>query len=713
MITKPLVHRHQNELDPALTGNTTNLSNWIACASSPRLSMLGGHVSQALVIRGATKRNILNGTEFEYAKTTFSVEMPTTGKVVAVLQKYPSKIGGGGFRSNPQTLIIYEDLEKQRLNQHALGVVVLNSHHSKHQTFGFEYDKKKLNDSIMRFKKDDIIPRGYVFSDSPSVAEDGDYKFGVETDICTLSIPEIIEDGFVVSDAWCEANTVTAMGEATASIGKKYYLLNLYGDDEHYKPFPDVGERIREDGLLFAMRPYDELLAPCQMSVKALREVDYKFDKRVYAKPNALVYDVQILHDFNNSTPPTPLGMEVQMQRYQTAQDDFYDKVLDTYRGYIRRVCNGRYAPDKVHVSPDLDRILVDALANDPKSVKQSVTRTYRATPIDDWWVTVKYSYVYKPTVGSKISNLLGGKGVVVDVWEKDRLPKDQWGKIAHLVICGDSVTKRMNPGVLYEQYVNATSWWVRKNTLELLDNGRSEDAWRYLMAYYSIASPLMYRGILSKRFTPQDRTEHFDALRNDHRKDEFVVSQPVTRLWLPSNSPNMGGPLIQQLREHFPIPFGPLTYTTEEGRTYTTQDSILIGSMYVMLLEKIGDDWGGVSSAKRQHFGILAKLTQLDRNSKPWRENPTRILGEAEIRLMVATIGPQATADLLEVQNSPAAQRLIARTILTAAKPTDIAVVWDKTQVKRGLARSGMYVEHVLAVSGIKFTNGLEVSGC
>lgn len=684
------------------------MSSWISCASSPRLSMLGGHASQALVIRGATKRNLLNGTEYEYAKTTFSIEMPTTGKVVAVLQKFPSKIGSGGFRSNPQTLIIYEDLERQRKNQHALGCVVLNTHHSKHQTFGFEYDRKRLNDSIMRFKRDDIIPKGYIFANSPSVADDGDYMLGVETDVAFLSLSEIIEDGFVASEAWCEANVVTAIGEATASVGKKYYLLNLYGDDEHYKPFPDVGERIRPDGLLFAMRTYDELLAPCQMSVKALRQVDYKFDKRVYAKPNAIVQDIQILHDFNNGCPPTPMGMEAQMQRYQTAQDDFYGKVLDTYRSYVRSACNGRYKPDSVHVAPELNRILVEALANDPKSVKQSVVRTYRATPIDDWWINIKYVYEYKPTIGSKIAGCLGNKGVICDVWPTENMPRDQWGKIAHLVMCGDSVTKRMNPGVLYEQYVNASSWWIRKHTLGLLDSGRADDAWRYVMAYYSVVSPKQYQNILARKFTPAQKTEHFDMIRNDHRNDQYVVSEPVVRTWLPSDSPNIGGPMIQQLREYFPFPFGPVTYTTKDGKTYTTEDPAIVGSVYIMLLEKIGDDWGGVASAKRQHFGILAKLTQMDRNSKPWRENPTRILGEAEVRLLVATIGPQATADLLEAQNSPAVQRLIARTILTAATPTNIQVTWDKNKVKRGLARSSLYVNHVLGCSGIAFNNVL-----
>jgi len=284
-------------------------------------------------------------------------------------------------------------------------------------------------------------------------------------------------------------------------------------------------------------------------------------------------------------------------------------------------------------------------------------------------------------------------------------MPIDQWGRRAHLVFCGDSVTKRMNPGIIYEHYVNATSWWVRQNLIKFMDRGRVDDAWRYLMAYYSVASPLQYEEYLSFKLSPAEKLKELNEQIHQHRHPEFAVSQPVVRLLLPPHSPNIGAPQIQQLRESFPIPIGPVTYKDYAGKEYTTKDPVLIGSMYVMLLEKIGDDAAAGSSFKRQHYGILAKLTQNDRNSKPWRENPTRILGEAEIRLLVAKIGPQATADFLEMQNSPAAQKAIAYKLLTADNPMDIQAVWDKHVVKRGNGRSYLFVNHVMECSGRRFT--------
>jgi len=409
MILRPLVHRSKNELHPQLLGNTTDLVNYIACASSPRLSMRGGHQAQSLVVDCPTRPNLIAGHEFEYAQTTFKQTMPTTGRLLKVIHKFPKKLGGFPFRSNPTTILIYEEMEKLQNGIHSLGMVLLRTHHCAHQTFGFKYRADQLQNSFNKFKPGDIIPKGYVFADSPNVTDDGEYMYGVETDIAFMTIPEIIEDGIVASDTWCKANRATAFGEAVCSYGKKFFLLNLYGDDENYKPYPDVGEKIRDDGLLFVMRPYDELLGPCQMSLKALREIDYKFDKRVYAKGGAIVTDIEVLHDFTNQTPPTPVGMETQPQRYQTAQDEFYSEVIQTYRDYVRRIGNGKYQPERVQTTPELERFLaLEALPNNPKNAKAIVTRTYRAAPLDDWWVKIKYTYKYTPNVGSKAVGLLG-----------------------------------------------------------------------------------------------------------------------------------------------------------------------------------------------------------------------------------------------------------------------------------------------------------------
>lgn len=57
---------------------------------------------------------------------------------------------------------------------------------------------------------------------------------------------------------------------------------NLYGTPQQYKPFPEMGDRIRDDGLVAALSSLDG--APLHTEVP-----DPVLDTLFYATPNALV----------------------------------------------------------------------------------------------------------------------------------------------------------------------------------------------------------------------------------------------------------------------------------------------------------------------------------------------------------------------------------------------------------------------------------------
>lgn len=276
-------------------------------------------------------------------------------------------------------------------------------------------------------------------------------------------------------------------------------------------------------------------------------------------------------------------------------------------------------------------------------------------------------------------------------------MPVDQWGKRADIIMDGDSTIKRMNVGRVYEQYVNAVGELIHRRLKTMVDAKAPEsEVWSYLTEYYRTASPMMGE-LVDEKLTP------FSDKRASHIQS---VYKEGIYLWLPANSPTVGDQQIEDLRSKYPVPKGKVTYIGESGVPCTTHSDILIGSMYIILLEKTGSDWAAVSSAKRQHFGLLAKLTNADKYSLPWREQPVRFLGESEVRLLAAVIGPQITADLLEIPNSPAASKAIVKAILKAHKPTDIDHVINRKDVPRGISRSVMFVKHILACAGFEFTN-------
>lgn len=275
-------------------------------------------------------------------------------------------------------------------------------------------------------------------------------------------------------------------------------------------------------------------------------------------------------------------------------------------------------------------------------------------------------------------------------------MPIDQWGVRADIIMDGDSTIKRMNIGRMYEQYINATSRWVTEWVKEHIAADNYASAYELLRKYYSTASPMMYSELVQKHLTSVEKW----------RKHVDWVAQHGVSLWVPPDSPNLGDAVIRELRDVLPIPIGPVTYRGRSGKLRTTKADVLIGSMYIILLEKTGEDWAAVASARRQHYGILARLTNRDKYSRPGREQPVRILGEAEVRLLAAYAGPLITADLLEYPNSPGIQKEISRQFLTAEKPTALTTLIDRRKYRRGSSRALLFVKHIVECGGVRYTN-------
>jgi hypothetical protein len=254
-----------------------------------------------------------------------------------------------------------------------------------------------------------FIPKGTVFAHSPNLKQ-GTYCYGIETNVALMSIPQVIEDGFVVSESYAERLAVQGVETRVKEFGKDFYPLNVYGDENNYKPFPDVGETIRDDGLLMALRKYDELSAFNEMTPRDLLadKIDFEYDILVYGIPGATVYDINVDRDFTLRYPECPIGMEVQPSKYETAREQYYSKLLSEYN----RLKKTR--KEYLRITPKFHRLLTEAIggvdpANKPNSKGPSkIKRTYRRKPIENWRVEVKFAKRIVPTHGWKLSDEQG-----------------------------------------------------------------------------------------------------------------------------------------------------------------------------------------------------------------------------------------------------------------------------------------------------------------
>lgn len=660
---------------------------WAQHDSSSRVQMIGSHLSQALVMEGATPRRNVTGIEREFGRFTFSIKMPANGEVLRIIHKYPRTLSRDAIRENPLTTIIYEDNATKHI-----GVVSVPRYHCRHQHFGFRYKHKQ---ALSRLSVGSTIAKGTILSDSPSIDDQGNYKLGLEANVVFMSVPGVIEDGVIISKSLAKRMTTMGFEKRSVNWGTHLYPLNLYGNDKEYKPFPDIGDRIREDGLLFALRRYDPLLAPVEMSPAALREPDYIFDQLVYGEPGAKVIDVNVHHDTRSSSPPTPTGMEVQAKKYYDAQLQFYNQLIDEHRSLIRK-----RGTNNILLTPEFHALLFEAYAYRPDP-KMRATQIYQRQPLDDWRVEVAFEYGMEPIDAFKLTDLHGGKGVACAVWEDEDMPVDANGNRAEAIMDGEGTIKRMNIGRMYEQYLNATSRMVTEKIRYWMDNPTDDSvdmAWQYVLGYYQIVSPRMYEMVTGPSFnkTPRAHLEHI--VKDGNGPHDGV------KLYMPTDNPAESVEIIKELVKHYPIAITPVTYRGRSGNVVTTKVPVLVGSLYLILLEKTGGDWSGVASSKLQHFGLPAKLSKFDKYSLPGRATPVRIMGETEVRLLAACVGGAATAELLEMSNNPIVHKNVVTNILRAENVSNIEHVINRAEVPSGGSRSLLYTNHSLQCAGIEF---------
>jgi hypothetical protein len=241
----------------------------------------------------------------------------------------------------------------------------------------------------------------------------------------------------------------------------------------------------------------------------------------------------------------------------------------------------------------------------------------------------------------------------------------------------------------------------VRRKVISMLDHGNVEGAWKYLCNFYKAGYPEHWD--MMTRYLDRERARgKYDEAVAYHL--ESIRKGDIVR-FLPPNSSVAGAEQIRRLKSvGFRAPKSPVTYGSYRGGKVSTRRDVMIGSMYIIVLEKTGDDWSSVSSPRLQHYGIPAKLSRADKQSTPGHESPVRFLGEDEVRLVAAAAGGDVVSELLDMTNAPQVHKHVVRNILIADEPTNIPAVRDHAIAPRNNNRALGFVKHLIQCGGTRF---------
>ena len=394
-----------NEVDMSIREEFLSLSAlnpFLEHDSSPRGCMFLTQLSQTAVLDKGEPRIIQTGLEQQLVDNTFKIVVEEDMVVKAI-------ITSNGETENldevPLITIIGENIRTKEIDCYDIPY-----YFSLHQYFGFRYIRQEILTNIYAGM---VLEEGTILAETPGVVDDS-YCYGVNANIALITDPAGGQDGIIISDRIAEKLQYKIYVKGSMEWGADSFPLNLYGDKDTYKAFPEVGESIGKDQVFGAIRDYDKDIGPALTSKIDTLDFNPVFDKAFYVKPtkelknendtilNNKVVDLRIYHSPNSKKEP--LYNNEQTQKILRGNKQYMHALVKAYENTSKDKFEDKFK-DRT-TTPRLQRKLVEAYTLLPDDEK--IVYKYRNDKVDLYRAEFVIEYTVIPGIGSKLSDAHG-----------------------------------------------------------------------------------------------------------------------------------------------------------------------------------------------------------------------------------------------------------------------------------------------------------------
>lgn len=203
------------------------------------------------------------GYENRFGDYSSSIEEADTDyQIIAKISKY-------SFSPNHHYWLIRKDLHSNKIDM----VERIACFHIT-EKYGFLYN----NTYIDTINTGDIIKKGTVIRTSLAFDKYKNRMDGVNLNVLYQALDANMEDSVIISDTAAAKMTAPLVKEVDIIINENDIPINYYGNDEIYKPMPDIGEKTK-DAILMALRKENRENALYSQSVDKLKVLEMNDDK--------------------------------------------------------------------------------------------------------------------------------------------------------------------------------------------------------------------------------------------------------------------------------------------------------------------------------------------------------------------------------------------------------------------------------------------------
>lgn len=697
--------------------------------SSPRLVMRGGMIFQKLKISNPDRKIVQTGHEFQLGQYSFKKILKTNSKIVGIVPRY--KVGDSSDTVNKvvEITVIYIDLESKKIKH-----IDLTSINKIHSYFGFKYEWDL--EAIDSLSVNDVIREDMELAKSPNVANDDYYKYGCLLNVVNISSNEAAEDGMGIRRSCLSRFKFDIFIKAKFSYGPNDVLANLYGDENHYKPVPEIGDKIHSSGALVAIKKYDPLSAPALLSNRNIRKFDPKFDRAIYVKgPEGVVEDIKVFYSPEAKT--TVFNSDI-LLKYNRALREYYQTIFEIYKRENKN-SKARFGSN-LEVDAETHRLLLDAQAflgltdKDNEDMPGNIKGSFRRNELNVINAEYTIRYTLTPNYGSKFTDNYASKSVIVDIIEDEDMPEG-----VDVIIESKTTVSRMIGGSPYEHYYNDASRQNREriiNRLKSLPELRADEATGLLLKQIEEE----YRRVGNDNFS-DERLSHKELIKMLHSlpknsieyvydfllgfvkmfrevlyvsyKDATyeekirVLYQIITEelyMFQDNDAEEKPPYVIMNVEQSEYKPHKkPIIFKMPDGRELPTKDEIRIAPKYLSLLCKLPDEMNSCSSPNYNHHGLPVQPSSEIKTSFPVEERPIKGMGETEARGFLAYLenSEEAVGTLVNRANNMDNHAMIYAQILRAERPSDIEELDEIMEEGNSILET---VNNTLRTAGVAF---------
>lgn len=327
------------------------------------------------------------------------------------------------------------------------------------EKYGFQYDHSVLDN----IKEGDIIERGTTLTRPTSYDEFDNYGFGQNVNFMYRIDMNTIEDAIIVSDEFAKSFLSTEVELVKVTLNDNNFLGNNYGDKDHYKCFPDIGESIKDNKLC---------------TWKILNTSQILFDMKNSNLSKSLVSDI----DFWNSGTIVDIDIYCNKDRNDIPDTVYNEQILsyldmdyefhqEIYLATQELISSGAKVTNAIKEWNNMSRKLLDKSDETGYKIKDENNSVFS---------NIIIYFLVKRKVGlsrgQKLVGRYGNKGVISKIKPVKEMPHFGNGEVVHIIFDSLGVPGRLNIFQLYEQSVTAQARQIRDHLKTLTDIKEKEN---------------------------------------------------------------------------------------------------------------------------------------------------------------------------------------------------------------------------------------------